>query len=242
MRFLLVNKSSALKVQDLVGIAAGFQIMQHAFCVGWNVSPMQVAVLTPQHAPMPGDVVADFVDKDEGDGTLAFHFDDQGRPAIEVDVQSVLRYGGGILDDAGTGLSVSAAFQHEAFETRIDPYANAFVQRADGTWVALEVGDPVEAFPRYADVPGVGRVHGCDAVLPPYFAEDGVGPYSLTGECKAPFENDGYLITLGADGQPNAKRTILLAGDKYTPNLLAYRKHRIETGRGRGSYIVAAAA
>jgi hypothetical protein len=235
MRFLLVTKSSRVAPAQLEAMAAAFNLAQAPFSRAWGIASLHAAPLSIHHPPNPEDVIADFVDADEGDGTLAWHAERKGNPTIQVDVSAVLRYGGNILTDFGTGLSVSGSFQHEAYETAIDRFANAYVQRADGSWIALEVGDPVEAFSIYTDLPNLGPVHGSDAVLPHYFCEDAPpgSALSLSGQCGEPFENDGYQITIPAGGAV-ADREIVIAHEKYTGNKLAYRKARIESGRGRG--------
>jgi hypothetical protein len=232
MRFCLVSKSAVVMPRDLAGIAAAFNLSQGLFSRAWRLAGGLVASV---HSARAGDVVAEFVDVDEG-GTLAWHAERDGSPIIQIDVSSVLKFGGGVLDDAGTGVSVSAAFQHEAYETAIDPFANRWVQRADGSWIALEVADPLETFPIYTDVPNLGRVHGADAALPDYFCEDPLAgsPLSLSGKCGAPFENDGYQITIPAGGAV-ADREIAVNGHAYKANHLAWRQARIEAGDGRGS-------
>ena len=236
-RYLLVTKSKDVSPAQLQTMAHAFNLAQAAFAKGWGISMLAAFTMPEIHrAPQPGDVICNFVDVDEGDGTLAWHAERGGQRIIQIDVQAVLRYGGGVLDDkGGTNLSVSAAFQHECYEDAIDPYTDDFVQLPDGSWLAKEVSDPVESFSVWTDVPGHGKVHGSDAVLPAYFCGDEQGlPLSLSGGVREPFENDGYQITLPAGASKRSERELVIAHHLYTPNQLAYRKARIESGRGRG--------
>lgn len=239
MRYLLVTQSKDVTTTHLEAILRAAVQACEPWCEAWDLVVPTIAVLeSPTDVPPAGTVVATFRDADAGDGTLAFHFQQNGLPSIEIDVQAILRYGGGILDDAGTGLSVSGAFQHELFETEADRWAAAFVQRADGSFLALEVCDPCETFSTYYQVDGVGKVHGSDALLPAYFYEDATeGPYDLAGKVGEPYENDGYQITLPAPmSGPLMPARVEANHEAYTPNLWAYREERIKGARGRGMF------
>lgn len=233
MRFLFVNLSASVTADQIARIGRACEVACNAapfaFCEQWGID--RICVETEgDPTTMPDAVIVKFVDADAGDGTLAFHAEVRGQAVIEVDVQSILRFGGDVLTDKGTNLSVAAATMHEVFETLVDRFANGYVQQPDGTFLADEVSDPVEAFKIMVPIEDGTVVHGADAVLPAYFVEDADGPYDLAGAVGEPFENDGYQITVPAGGAPGA----VIAHEKYTANAYAYRKARIEAGRGRG--------
>jgi hypothetical protein len=95
--------------------------------------------------------------------------------------------------DGDAGLSWTVTASHELLEILVDPYADRMVQiRSDGTALALETADAVEA-----DAFGytIGTTLVSDFVLPSWFSALSNGPWDFRGHCTAPLEllPGGYI-------------------------------------------------
>ena len=140
----VVNKSTRLSDADgsLMTRACQLQLTKHAapalLLRTWTVKYFKKGTTPPADAfPI---IIMD--DPDQADA-LGYHtIDDNGNPWGRVFV-------GPVLDNGGTALrgsmSVSGVLSHEVLETVVDYNVNLWADRWDGTEVAVEVCDPVEA-------------------------------------------------------------------------------------------------
>jgi hypothetical protein len=105
-------------------------------------------------------------------------------------------------DFDGTATTVS----HEALETLVDPSAEGWKPRGDGTAVALEVADPVEddSYPALIQLGEADprTVMLSNYTLPSWFDPAGAAPYDKLGKIKQPFALDagGYIVVADASG------------------------------------------
>jgi hypothetical protein len=140
----IVNKSSRLSDTDasLMTRACQLQLTKHAapalLLRTWKVKFFKSGAAVPDDAfPI---IIMD--DPDQANA-LGYHtIDDKGKPWGRV-------FAGPILNNGGTALSgsmsVSCILSHEVLETVVDYNVNLWADRCDGTEVAVEVCDPVEA-------------------------------------------------------------------------------------------------
>jgi hypothetical protein len=100
---------------------------------------------------------------------------------------------------ADAGLSWTVTASHEWVEMLVDANALLGADLGNGTWVAFEVADPVEA-----DVYGytIDGVKVSDFVTPAWFVPDAPGPYDWTKHCKRPLTLlPGGYVAVQRNGQ-----------------------------------------
>lgn len=139
----VINKSTLVSDADvaLMASACDYQLVKHVAPLSnrgiWHVKPFTKNQTVPaSYIPI---VIMD--DPDQAN-TLGYHTEDaKGKVWGRVFVKPVLHYGGTVLKGA---LSVSSVLSHEVCETFCDKSVNMWIDRLDGTFVALEVADPVE--------------------------------------------------------------------------------------------------
>lgn len=139
----VLNKSTLLSDADASTMASAcqFQVTHHLAPLsargGWKVIFFGKGQVVP-----PVDFQIVIMDDPDQANALGYHTEDpDGKVWGRVFVKPVLDNGGSALKGA---LSVSAVLSHEVCETFCDKSVNMWVDRMDGTMVALEVCDPVE--------------------------------------------------------------------------------------------------
>lgn len=140
----VVNKSSMISDADvnLMVAACDYQITHHLAPLynrsWWHVKAFTKTQVVPTSVSYFQVIIMD--DPDQANA-LGYHTEDMKGVWGRVFVKPVLHAGGTAL--RGT-LSVSSVLSHEVCEMFCDKNVNAWVDRTDGTFVALEVCDPVE--------------------------------------------------------------------------------------------------
>jgi len=170
------------------------------FAPAWGVQPSTVIFLK-QPSVLRYDAIIGILDNADQAGDLGWHTEGPDASVYgRVFARPVLENGGNALTDK---LSVCSVLSHEVLETIGDAACNGWAQRADGSLVAREVGDPVESDSYLLTVTTEEgtEVKGTvsDFVLPAWFDPDAAGsPYDYTGVLSSPFEvrPDGYVIVM----------------------------------------------
>jgi hypothetical protein len=104
----------------------------------------------------------------EAPGALGFHQDTNGVPDVEIGLDTVTG-----LTSGSEALSVVVS--HEILETSLDPGANRWADRGDGTMCALEACDQVEQTTYNAS----NEVAVSNFLLPAAWIPGAVGPYDF---------------------------------------------------------------
>ena len=146
MTFTIAVTNLSTRITDaeasLMTRACQYQLTKHAAPVllrtTWKVKFYKKGVTPPEDSfPM---IIMDTPDQANA---LGYHTtDDKGKPWGRVFASPVLDNGGTALRGA---MSVSAVLSHEVLEVFVDYNVNLWADRFDGTEVAVEVCDPVEA-------------------------------------------------------------------------------------------------
>lgn len=193
----VVNRSNRVSDADglLMTQACQLQLTKHAAPLlgrrTWSVK-FYGKTATPPKSAFP---IIIFDTPDQA-GALGYHTtDDSGNPWGRVFASPVLDNGGTVLRGS---LSVSAVLSHEVLETFVDFNVNLWADRFDGTEVAVEVCDPVEA-DAYDVLVGTAQVPVAvsNFVLDEWFdAFQTTGKFDYLGNVKAPLQMSagGYII------------------------------------------------
>jgi hypothetical protein len=175
------------------------------YAPAWSVQPPLVEFYKPSAdplAPAPHfTAIIGILDNADQAGDLGWHTEGPDASVYgRVFAEPVLANGGNSLTDR---LSVCSVLSHEVLETIGDAACNGWAQRADGTLVAREVGDPVESDSYLMTITTEEgtTVSGTvsDFVFPAWFDPDAAGaPYDQMDLLSSPFEvrQDGYVIVM----------------------------------------------
>jgi len=195
------NLSTSVTDQDAYAMTllVDRQARDH-FAPAWGVQPSMVTFLK-QPSVLHYDAMIGILDNADQAGDLGWHTEGPDASVYgRVFAKPVLENGGGIL--AGK-LSVCSVLSHEVLETLGDAACNGWAQRADGSLVAREVGDPVESdsYQMTVRTEEGTEVTGTvsDFVFPAWFDPDAAGaPYDHMDLLSSPFEvqPDGYVIVM----------------------------------------------
>lgn len=195
------NLSTLVSDQDsyTMAVLCDRQARRH-FAPAWEVQPSTVIFLR-QPSLLHYDAIIGILDNADQAGDLGWHTEGPDASVYgRVFAEPVLANGGNALTDK---LSVCSVLSHEVLETIGDSACNGWAQRADGTLVAREVGDPVESDSYLMTVQteegteASGTVS--DFVFPAWFDPDAAaGPYDQMDVLSSPFEvrADGYVIVM----------------------------------------------
>ena len=138
----VINKSTLVSDADVALMAAAceFQIVKHVAPLSnrgaWHVKAFSATDELPSEC-----VSIVIMDDPDQANALGYHMDGTTGACGRVFVRPILHWGGSVLSGP---LSVSAVLSHEVCETFCDKSTNMWIDRMDGTLVALEVCDPVE--------------------------------------------------------------------------------------------------
>lgn len=195
------NLSTMVSDQDAYAMAVlcDRQVRDH-FAPAWGVQPSSVIFL---HQPslLHYDAIIGILDNADQAGDLGWHTEGPDADVYgRVFAEPVLANGGNALTDK---LSVCSVLSHEVLETVRDSACNLWAQRADGSLVAVEVGDPVESdsYTLTVKTEEGTEVSGTvsDFVFPAWFDPNAAGPpYDQMDLLSSPFEvrRDGYVIVM----------------------------------------------
>jgi hypothetical protein len=215
-----VINSSSLKTADAAFLVQACAEQALEFATAWGIDPISVALYESTVGLPADDVwVCEYVDKLDVDGAEAYHsVDDAGRPYLRCLPPS------SPLD--ATDLS------HEILETMGDPTADRWVKMPDGSEIAVEVCDPVQAESYIRDTTVLGETRSVKVssfVLPGFFDASSPGPYDRLGSVKAPFgmSSGGYEAVLDATGN----ETNVFARIRYSPGKYTNSESRWAAGR-----------
>jgi len=172
-----------------------------------------------------GTIQALLVDDDASvPGALAYHDDQNGKPAIVILCKTILDAGGQWLTG---GLSVASALSHEVLELIADAACNLAADDGRGQAYALEVCDPVEEHVYPVTVNGQTATVS-DFVLPAWFDPTASGVrFDHLGILVRPFElSKGYAIVT-PEGQ-SSQITGAVVPERHasfaSPNALAFSR------------------
>jgi hypothetical protein len=139
----VINKSTLVSDEDarLMTLAIDYQLVKHIAPLS-NRGVWHAKFYTKDAVVPAGQLPLVIFDNPDQANALGYHSEDpNGKPFGRVFAKPVLEHGGSAM--TGT-LSVSAVLSHEACEMFCDKSCNMWIDRMDGTLVALEVCDPVE--------------------------------------------------------------------------------------------------
>ncbi len=183
-----VNGFTAVTDADVAAyvLAQGRQFAEHVAPM-WGICP--AVIFTPgAKVPADGSSPAWLSDTLDVDGALGYHDEDaQGAPFIKV------------ADIAGYDWRTTAS--HECLEVKGDSPANIWAQIAPNTFVAYELGDPVQG-----DSYDVDGIPMSNFVFPAWFdplASPG-SRFDYLGKLTKPgtMSPGGYMIVWTVSGQP----------------------------------------
>lgn len=193
MQVAVLNSCSTLKNVDVAFLVEAVSNQLVEFCRAWNLEPWAVSFYsTAVGLPADDIFIAEYVDKLDVDGALAYHsVDALGRPYLRMLPPS------DPLD--ATDLS------HEVLETRGDEDCDKWMKMPSGSEIAMEVADPVQGdeYAMAATVLGETRqIKLSNYVLPGFFDASSTGPFDRLGNVKAPFgmSPGGYEAILDQSG------------------------------------------
>lgn len=185
------------------------------FADAWDGAQVNCRVGAPNGADVgPNERLMGYWQHSDQPGAAGYHATDpQGRP-----------YGKVFLDDAQTMSSgpqaASVLSSHEGLEMTLDPTANLFAARVDGTVDAYEASDAVEDTTYTAS-------NGCEVsnFLTPAAFDPGVaGPFDYLGKLQSQYDTTpgGYRITgsVTIDSQGQARFQVKAEG----PGILDEKK------------------
>lgn len=189
---IAVVDRSALSDQEVALVVEGYRGEIEPFCRLWKLPTPGLAVYGKTHEQQIEEEAALFiVDSANDPDAFGWHT-----------ILGVATYG---YIDVGLcrlyGEPVSRVFGHELFELIADPGCDQWDgPYADGSYLAVEVCDPVQRFSRAKTVTdpilGSGLVEIADFVLPSWFEAGTTGPWSEQGNAPAALTvaPGGYLI------------------------------------------------
>ncbi len=201
----------------------------------YGTSPVSGAFYQKRADAPRGSVFCRIIDTDEeAPDAEAFHDLDGLHVLADVVLNQA---GGGILEPGKDGVSLSAAFDHELKEDRLDLFCNDWVQFTDAyLFLCDEVCDPVQDIIRKARVRGAA-VALSDCVTPAYFS---------------PRTKPGQIVSLGGFDQafgmspggyqirfdPAKLRSkdgpiVEVFGARMSPAIRDMKKRALARGRGR---------
>ena len=167
----------------------------------WGLLPHGVVFLPNGAQGIRYDAIIGIMDDATQAGDLGWHTEGPDADVYgRVFARPVLDNGGNALT---ADLSVCSVLSHEAIETLGDSACDLWAQRADGTLIARELGDPVESDSYRLTIASetgetvTGTVS--DFVLPAWFDPNAsVGSKDHMGLVTSPFEvrPTGYVITM----------------------------------------------
>lgn len=167
----------------------------------WGLVPPSVLYLG-EPTEFKCDAIIGILDDADQAGDLGWHSEGPNADVYgRVFAVPVLQNGGNALTNS---LSVCSVLSHECIETLGDSACNRWAQRADGSWVAVELCDPVEGDSYTITIESsLETVTGTvsDFVLPAWFDPDAdPGGADYMGLVTAPFQvrDTGYVITMAA--------------------------------------------
>lgn len=203
MKIGVQNLSTLVTHQDVYNMVllVNRQARDH-FAPAWGILPPAVHYLPGGAQGEHYDAIIGVLDSADQAGVLGWHSEGPDADVYgRVFAQPVLANGGNALTNH---LSVCSVLSHEVLETLGDPACDAWRQRADGTLIAQEVGDPVEGDSYEVTIevlPGGPSVTGTvsDFVLPSWFDPNAApGATDYMGLVTAPFQvrPTGYTIEM----------------------------------------------
>ena len=196
------NLSTLVTSEDvyLMATLVDKQLREHV-APAWGFAPPTVVFLR-KAAEFPYDAIIGVLDDADQAGDLGWHTEGPDADVYgRVFAAPVLQNGGNALTNA---LSVCSVLSHECLETLGDSACNRWAQRADGSQVAVELGDPVEGDSYEITISSAAEaVTGTvsDFVLPAWFNPDAAaGPTDYMKLVTAPFQvrDTGYVIAMAA--------------------------------------------
>jgi hypothetical protein len=198
MRICLVNKSLKYR-SDQIGLAQiaqalSWQAAHAAKLLDLGVHPA-ITIAPPTVAT---DLELNFFDHALQDGALGDHYEEGGKPVMEVFLDPIIESGGGMTNQ---GNAASTCASHEMLEMLYNPRINRWADMPNGDDVALEVGDPVEADFYFAP----NNVAVSNFVTPAWFDPQAEHPqkFDYMGKLQAPFtrSKNGYMVVRTEPGK-----------------------------------------
>jgi hypothetical protein len=196
------NLSSLVSGEDAYNMTllVNRQLREHA-APAWGLLPPEVVYLPSGAQGVHYDAIIGLLDDADQAGDLGWHTEGPDANVYgRVFARPVLNAGGNALS---ADLSICSVLSHECLETFLDAACDLWAQRADGTLIARELGDPVESdsytltiMTRDGD-----QVTGTvsDFVLPAWFDSNAApGATDYMGLLTAPFQMrpGGYTIMM----------------------------------------------
>lgn len=140
--FTLTSEVPHVTGAQLDLLAAALNDDQKRFAAAWGLTPARIIVKKHVQSAPPGAVAIRIVGTASVPDAEAWHTEDeQGRVFVEVYAPPKL---GVLTPNEGETDSVSIRTDHEIKETLTDAAVNRWIDRFDGTEVALESVDPVQ--------------------------------------------------------------------------------------------------
>lgn len=196
------NLSSLVSGQDAydMTLLVNRQLRDHV-APAWGLLPPSVVFLPNGAQGVHYDAIIGILDNADQAGDLGWHTEGPDADVYgRVFAQPVMANGGNTLT---ADLSVCSVLSHEAVETLGDSACDLWAQRADGTLIARELGDPVESDSYRVTITSRSgeQVTGTvsDFVLPSWFDPDAApGGTDYMGLVTQPFEvrPTGYIIVM----------------------------------------------
>lgn len=194
MQIAVLNSCSTLKNVDVAFLVEAVSNQLVEFCQAWNLEPWAVSFYASAVGLPADDIfIAEYVDKLDVDGALAYHsVDALGRPYLRMLPPS------DPLD--ATDLS------HEVLETRGDETCDRWMKMPSGSEVAAEVCDPVQGDSYEVATVVIGgqprQIKLSNYVLPGFFDAASTGPFDRLGKVLAPFgmSAGGYEAVIDQSG------------------------------------------
>lgn len=206
LKVAIVNESTVVANTEIAGWVAALTTQSTHVAAHWpSVAPAEVVAVATIHDVAPDEIPLVILDNADQAGALGYH---DVTPATSAFPQGV-PYGKVFAKTTlANGVSPSSCASHEFVEILGDPEVNQWSgPDAQGTSLAVELGDPVETS-SYR----IGTVEVSDFVLPAYFAEGAPTTISYTGivgPVRTP-QKGGYQIVKNAAGQESQ-----VFGDEY---------------------------
>ena len=200
INYTVYNLSTVVNSSQLSSMVKAINNYLISFCNDWGLASINLNIgVYNSHMGLQNDSIF-ILDYTDSEGSLGYHFEDNGYAIGRVFAKTILEYGGVVLYiNAPGSFSVSQCLSHELLEMIGNPEINLWALDNYGNMWARELCDSVESNLIVYTLPGNIKVGLSDYVLQSWFSPDSIsGPYNKKNTLSYPFQIDqnGYAIVI----------------------------------------------
>ena len=196
INYTIFNQSSVINQQNLQYMVKSINILLVSLCNDWGLSQIQLVLGSGNNYLNNSIFLLDYTDSD---GSLGYHYEQNGLSYGKVFAKTILDYGGVILYRDLNTFTVAQCLCHELLEMIGNNQTNKWYLDNNGIFWAGELCDPVESNLIVVTLPGNIKVGLSDYVLPNWFSADSTRrPFNKLNTLSSPFSISpgGYAIII----------------------------------------------